>query len=76
MFKHFKLIPFIGGIGIGILLFFFYKTPPQIVYKYPHPDTVKDRVYRDKDGICYSYTSLEVDCDKNEETLKEYPLQS
>ena len=75
MFKQFKLIPFIIGICIGVFILFYYQTPMPIVYQYPHPDTVKDRVYRDRDGVCYSYTSLEVDCDKNEATLKEYPLQ-
>jgi hypothetical protein len=75
MLKHFRLVPFLIGACIGAFIFFFYKAPPAIVYRYPHPDTVKDRVYKDKTGVCYSYTSSEVDCDKNEETLKQYPLQ-
>jgi hypothetical protein len=75
MLKHFRLIPFIIGLVLGGFIFFFYVTPPPVVYQYPHPDNVKDRVYRDKDGLCYSYTSLAVDCDKNESTLKQYPLQ-
>jgi len=75
MLKHFRIIPFLVGVAIGIFILFFYVTLPPTVYMYPHPDTVKDKVYKDRDGICYSYTSSEVDCDKNEETLKQYPLQ-
>ena len=75
MLKHFRIIPFVVGIAIGVFILFFYVTPPHTVYMYPHPDTVKDKVYKDRDGICYSYTSSEVDCDKNENTLKQYPLQ-
>ena len=75
MLKHFRIIPFLIGVAIGIFILFFYVTPPPTVYMYPHPDTVKDKVYKDRDGICYSYKSSEVDCDKNENTLKQYPLQ-
>ena len=76
MFKHFRLIPFIGGLVIGYLFFIYYKADAHITYEYPHPDNVKDRVYKDHNGVCYSYTSQTVDCDKNEDTLKPYPLQS
>ena len=76
MFKHFRVVPFIIGLAIGYLIFIFYKTENQIVYEYPHPDNVKDRVYKDTNGVCYSYTAQSVDCDKNESTLKPYPLQN
>ena len=75
MLKHFRLVPFVVGAVIGVCILFFYKTPPPVIYQYPHPDTVKERVYKDNNGSCYSYTSLNVDCDKNENTLKQYPLQ-
>ena len=75
MYKHFRLIPFLVGLVVGFLVLKFYKTPPQTIVDYPHPDNVKDRVYRDKNGICYSYTAKEVNCDANESTLRSYPLQ-
>lgn len=75
MIHHFRIIPFLVGIAVGVLVIFYYKPPPMIVHEYPHPENVKERVYKDNNGVCYKYDSKEVDCDKNEETLKVYPLQ-
>ena len=75
MIHHFRIIPFLVGIAVGVLVVFYYKPPPMIVHEYPHPENVKERVYKDNNGVCYKYDSKEVDCDKNEETLKVYPLQ-
>jgi len=75
MYKHFRLIPFLVGLGIGFFIIKFYKTPATTVFEYPHPNNVKDRVYKDTNGVCYSYTSKEVNCDEHENTLKPYPLQ-
>lgn len=63
------------GIAIGYLVVFHYKPAPLIVHEYPHPENVNERVYKDNNGVCYKYDSKEVDCDKNEESLKVYPLQ-
>ncbi len=76
MLQHFKLLPFIGGLIVGLLVVFYYRAPPTVVFEYPHPQNVNNRVYRDKNGICYSYNSTPVDCDANEATLKQYPLQA
>lgn len=75
LYKQFKLIPFLAGIGVGLLVMVFVKAEPVKILDYPHPDTVKQRVYRDKNGVCYKYTSVEVNCDENESTLKPYPIQ-
>ena len=76
LLSHFRLLPFIAGIVVGLLVVFYYKPPPLIVHEYPHPENVEQRVYRDNNGVCYRYKSNEADCDKNEETLKVYPLQA
>ena len=46
----------------------------ETIYKYPHPKTVDALVYKDPNGACYRYMVQEVNCDKNEGKLKEYPL--
>jgi hypothetical protein len=33
-------------------------------------------VYRDENGICYTYSSKTVECDANEATLRQYPIQN
>ena len=76
MFGHFRIIPFIIGAAIGSVLLYFYKPERQIIKLYPHPSETVNKVYRDHNEVCYKYTSHEVDCDANEATLKEYPIQT
>ncbi len=75
LLKQFKVVPFLIGLVLGVVALHFVKTEPVKVLQYPHPDTVKQRVYRDKNSTCYKYTAVEVNCDENEKTLKPYPLQ-
>ena len=75
MFNHFELLPFLIGLSVGIVGLLMWKDKPKVVMKYPHPSNVKNLIYRDANNICYKYKSEEVNCDKNEATLKTYPLQ-
>lgn len=76
MLKHFRLLPFLAGAGLGVLMIYFYKVPRTVVNDYPHPQNVNERVYRDTNGVCYKYTAKTVDCDANEGTLRQYPIQT
>jgi len=69
-----RLVPFICGVAIGIIAVLYVKPEETIVRKYPTPETVKDLVYKDKNGMCYKYSAKKVDCDKNEAKLKDFPL--
>ncbi len=75
MLNHFEILPFLIGFVIGIVGILFWKQKPAVVIKYPHPNNVKDLVYRDPNGVCYKYNVKEVNCDANEANLKPYPLQ-
>jgi hypothetical protein len=71
----FHLIPFILGLTIGIVYIALGgKGAHEVIYKYPHPTTVDALTYRDPNGACYRYKVEQVNCDKNEKKLKEYPL--
>ncbi len=76
MIKHFRIIPFLAGCLIGIWLIFYFHAEKPVVTRYPHPDTINTLTYRDKNGVCYKYDATQVDCNKNEKTLKQYPLQA
>ena len=76
MWHHFRLIPFLAGLGVGYLVLRFYKTPVKTVYEYPHPNNMDRRVYKDTNGVCYAYSAKEVNCDDHEDSLKPYPLQA
>jgi hypothetical protein len=74
MLKHIRLIPLIIGLAIGIIIVFFIKPTMNVVNKYPTPETSDKLTYKDKNGVCYKYISKQVDCDKNESRLKDFPL--
>jgi len=74
MLKHFRILPFIVGLAAGYGMLLYYKTEARVIYEYPHPSNVDSRTYKDKNGICYSYTAKSVGCDQNEGTIKPYPI--
>jgi len=61
-------------LAIGVIAIMFIKPEQSVVLKYPTPENSGKIVYKDKNGVCYKYTSTEVDCDKNEAKLKDFPL--
>ncbi len=75
MFKHFEIIPFLIGFFLGIFGLFFWKQHPNVILKYPHPSNVDKLIYKDANNVCYRYSSKEVDCDNNQSSLVQYPLQ-
>ena len=75
MFGFFHIIPFLVGLTSGILYIALGgRGAHEVIYKYPHPTTVDALVYKDPNGACYRYKVEQVNCDKNEKNLKEYPL--
>lgn len=76
MLRQFRLFPFIAGLIVGYLVLMYYKAPAHTILEYPHPDNVVNRFYKDTNGVCYKYNAKEVNCNENEMTLKQYPLQS
>jgi len=74
MFKHFRFLPFLFGIVIGIVGIYFVKPQETVIMKYPTPDNAGKVTYKDKNGVCYMYDTKKVECDKNEHRLKTYPL--
>jgi len=69
----FHLMPFLFGLVFGTILVFFFKEQKIVIIDYPKPYDKK--IYNDKNNIKYMYVTKEVDCDKNESTIKSYPLQ-
>ena len=71
----FNPIPFVIGLVCGIVYIALGgRGAHEVIYKYPHPTTVDALVYKDPNGACYRYKVEQVNCDKNEKKLKEYPL--
>jgi hypothetical protein len=74
MFKHIEILPFVIGVLIGICGVYFVKPDQTVVHKYPNPAETNKTIYKDKNGICYTYTPKEMNCDKHETRLKPFPL--
>lgn len=75
MLSHFRILPFVGGILLALFIFAIYKPSKEIIKKYPHPNDAEQMIFKDPNGTCYKYKGNEVNCDANEATLKDYPLQ-
>jgi hypothetical protein len=74
-FGFFHLVPFVIGLMVGgLYVLMGGQGAHETIYKYPHPKTVDALVYKDPNGACYRYMVQEVNCDKNQGKLKEYPL--
>jgi hypothetical protein len=76
MFQHIRLVPLLIGLVIGIIGILFVKPTQNVIYKYPTPENAGKIVYKDKNDVCYVYKAQQVDCDKNESKLKDFPLNN
>ena len=77
IWDHFVLIPFLIGILVGFVTITFRKPDDSMrVPKWPHPSTVGKFTYRDRNGLCYTFDSEEIDCTKVKEKLKDYPFEN
>ena len=74
MLKHIQFVPLILGLVIGVIAIVVAKPQKNVIYKYPVPETADKTIYKDKNGICYKYKATQVDCDKNESRLKDFPI--
>jgi len=74
MYQHLKLFPFMIGIILGVVGIFFFTPEKTIIHKYPNPHDKKPHIYKDKNGICYTYEPTEVNCDNHETNMKDFPL--
>jgi hypothetical protein len=74
MLKHLRIIPLVFGIVIGIIAILFIKPSKNVIHKYPTPSTAGKLIYKDKNGVCYKYNAKQLECDKNESRLKDFPI--
>ena len=75
MIGHFRILPFLLGLATALIILSFYKPEKHTINQYPHPGYASDKIFKDRSGTCYKYSSHEVNCDTNEGTLKDYPIQ-
>jgi hypothetical protein len=74
-FNRIQFFPFLLGLALGLFFVYILKPAPIVVMKYPNLDNAGKLVYRDRNGTCFKYDIQQVDCDKEEDRIKPYPLQ-
>jgi hypothetical protein len=74
MIQHIVWWALVLGVVMGIIGIYYMDPSMTTVIKYPSPEMVDKLVYKDKNGVCYKYTTKEVDCDANESRMKSFPL--
>jgi hypothetical protein len=74
MLGHFVWWTFLLGIVVGVISVYYVTPAMSTVIKYPTPQEVDKLIYKDKNGVCYQYTTKEVNCDANEARLRSFPL--
>ena len=74
MISHIRIVPLLAGLVLGVIAILFVKPEETVTRIYPHPDKADKIVYKDKSGVCYRYKTTKVDCDKNQDKIKDFPL--
>ena len=74
-FSQIQFFPLLLGFSIGLFCIYILKPAPVVVIKYPNLDNVATTIYKDRNGTCFQYEVAQVDCDKEEDRIKPYPLQ-
>ena len=75
LLNNFISLPhFLISFFIGLLITYLITPFPEIIIKYPTPETANNITYKDKADTCYKYKSTEVSCEKNK--IEPSPLQS
>jgi len=73
--KFFHLPTFIISLSIGLFVTYIKAPKLTTVYVYPNPDNENKILYKDKTDTCYKFKSKEVKCPKDEDKIREYPVQ-
>jgi hypothetical protein len=74
MLNHFVWWAFAVGIAVGVVGIYFITPAMTSMIKYPAPQEVDKLIYKDKNGVCYKYTTKDVNCDKSQDKLQPFPL--
>ena len=61
---------FFISLCVGIFLVYIFSSQPEIILKFPTPDTENDLIYQDKNDVCYKYKSKEVKCTENAKDIQ------
>jgi hypothetical protein len=74
--KCIEPFPFFMAIFFGLMMCYVMTPVPQIVFRHPTPENVKDIIYQDDSENCYKYEVDEVKCPSNKDSIKQHPVNN
>ena len=75
MLKFINLYIFLASFFIGLFFVYMLGSDRKIIYAYPSPNTYNDIIIKDDADNCYKYHQTQVDCEKNKDKIKSFPIQ-
>ena len=75
MGKYIEPFYFFIAFALGMLYVYISTPEPEILIKYPIPESSDDIIYKDHADVCYKYNSEEVKCPKDKREIKNISLQ-
>ena len=74
--KYIEPFPFFMAIFFGLMMCYVMTPAPQVVFRHPTPENVKDTIYHDDSDNCYRYEVDEVKCPSNKDSIKQHPVNN
>ena len=74
--KFIEPLPFLSALFFGLMMCYVMTPVPQIVFRHPTPENVKDIIYQDDSDNCYKYEVDEVKCPSNKDSIKQHPVNN
>ena len=63
--KFISPIAFVVSLLLGLAFVHLSRPGPELIRVYPTPDNVSQLQYRDRAGVCFSYSAIPVKCPSN-----------
>jgi hypothetical protein len=74
--KFISVPVFIISLAIGLFLAYITTPDPGIIYVYPNPDNIDKIQFKDEGGTCFGFKAKEVNCPKDDNLIRRYPMQT
>ena len=65
---------FIISLCIGLFFAYMIAPNPDIIFVYPTPDNRNKLLFKDKAGVCHSFTPHKVKCPTDKSRIRKYPI--
>ena len=65
---------FILSLCVGLFVVYITLPNPDIIFVYPNPDNRDKLLFKDRAGVCHSFTPHKVKCPTDKSRIRKYPI--